>query len=832
MIPPLFKKFLRSRRAATAVAMAIMTVPLLIAASSAVDFARIASARTLLQASVDSAAVAGAGAYQTSQAFLTAQTAANDIYLATGEQLPNFVTAANPPVIGAYCNSVNTSIPCDKGSSSTGALSANCPNTWTKADEYCVVVTQTVTLKNSLFAWIIPTEALSVQGVATTAFPPDVVNGGNFPPSPGFGSAGDQSFIAAYGVPPNPDGTNNFGGIPSAAGCGSIPGVNLLPGSSPASSTTPCQFLFVADSFDNNAGASGSLTLSPQQPIAFLFINDTGAENFTRLDAAQYTTNLLVSTNSNMSNAAYDPDGFTTPSLVTTANPSVTTVKCNAGTANCPPPSTATTTTTPPTTNTASPPVTTSTSTTTTTTSACSKTSGSKCTQFTTTASSVTTTTQTATLYGTCPDHTLYGSLSTGFGAPQSDSLNVYSSAFEVLGYPPTQFTNHVLTPFVSNSETTEKFNNKSYFVESVCPNYPRANTAINAPVSTGYTNSAAGITSAMTGSSDTPPINIFSTWFPAVATNDVVFSDTTAAPAQDSNGANLTSGRGDVFPPGISGCTPATHTTDNGVTQSSTDPWWSWSPSNYNNCGNAASEPQSTATTSYNNCALLLQPLGGNVPTTTTSNGREAILPDYYNIISTTKIPTSASVLALDPVYDGISYTDPLSGLVVSNSFSAGTVPGNAGNAPIGSTQIPGTGIDNKGLYAGDFIVSEAPAANNTGVQDHNLPLETSFQCYNPQANGNTHGTVALGELTNQSFSDNNNDNNPTIATTIDRVANPQDGAIICNSPNPQTYALYWNDLGNYETDDLGYWNAVDTFTCSTPATTNRGGGPATLSG
>ena len=91
MILSLLTKFRRHRRAATAVALAIMALPMFICAGAAVDFSRILSARTLLQAAVDSAAVAGAGAYQTSQSYTTAQTVGTAAYNGTGLQLPSFI---------------------------------------------------------------------------------------------------------------------------------------------------------------------------------------------------------------------------------------------------------------------------------------------------------------------------------------------------------------------------------------------------------------------------------------------------------------------------------------------------------------------------------------------------------------------------------------------------------------------------------------------------------------------------------------------------------------------------------------------------------------------
>ncbi|MDE2390420.1 MAG: hypothetical protein KGL65_02310, partial [Rhodospirillales bacterium] len=140
-------------------------------------------------------------------------------------------------------------------------------------------------------------------------------------------------------------------------------------------------------------------------------------------------------------------------------------------------------------------------------------------------------------------------------------------------------------------------------------------------------------------------------------------------------------------------------------------------------------------------------------------------------------------------------------------------------------------------GPYSGDTVYYETPAARGGGVVDFDLPPDTSNTCYNPQDNGNAANTVALQNGT----TDKNGNSTPTTFTTtgdqnngspVDPVANPQLGAILCSAAKPHTYALYWNDLGTYGSDDLGYWNAIIAFTCSTPSSTAAGGGPITLSG
>ncbi|OYV39114.1 MAG: hypothetical protein B7Z81_03720, partial [Acidocella sp. 20-61-6] len=302
-----------------------------------------------------------------------------------------------------------------------------------------------------------------------------------------------------------------------------------------------------------------------------------------------------------------------------------------------------------------------------------------------------------------------------------------------------------------------------------------------------------------------------------------------------------------DVFPPEISACTPVTGSA-NGETPnaSSNNPWWGWSPSNSGNCesqtynyyNNSISTTSNVLeSSSNNNCALVIQDLGANVPV---NSKNQALLPDYYTAVEN----AAGQILALDPVYDGQSYRELLPGVTQAGSAGrrgsggsitiiAGTGTGAGQNGiPVGQDEIQDnysigyvpTGTSyatiSSGPYQGDYAVTEPPATAGGGVQDHNLPQQTSYQCYNPAANG----------FAAQSFAQTNNDTNP--ATPVDGVENPQFGAILCQTNPPHTYGLYWNDMGSAQSDDLGYWNAVEAFTCSTPAQTNTGGGPSTLSG
>ncbi|MDE8347415.1 MAG: pilus assembly protein TadG-related protein, partial [Acidocella sp.] len=155
MLASLIRSFCRDRKAATAVAMAIMTVPLLIGASAAVDFSRIASARTLLQASVDAAAIAGAGEWQMSESSSSAYTVTQNMYATTGAQLPSFV-GTTPAVIQLACTGTTgagaqTTNQCGGTQAFSTTPVTGCPTnaSGVATFEYCVVVTETATLKNS-----------------------------------------------------------------------------------------------------------------------------------------------------------------------------------------------------------------------------------------------------------------------------------------------------------------------------------------------------------------------------------------------------------------------------------------------------------------------------------------------------------------------------------------------------------------------------------------------------------------------------------------------------------------------------------------------------------
>jgi len=744
MLVSLIRKFLRERRAATAVAMAILTVPLLIAASAAVDFARIASARTLLQAAVDGAAVAGGGEWQMSESSTSAYNVSSNEFSNTGAQLPSFVEIS-PPTIKLACTGNATQ--CGSSAPYSTTLFTTCA----AGVEYCVTVSATAILKNSLFGWLIPTTLLSASSTDSVGFGTTGFSGRNISSGREFGSAGDISGIYAYAVPMDAaGGTPNYNEMPTANSyCANITGPlqHLASSTSPAG-VTACNFLFVADSL-GDTGNGGAISLKPNQPIAFSFVNETGANGYHSTESTHYTDNILVSTTSSSGGFTYYPDGYLTPPTPP--------VICGRHQRDCTPspgsPGTA--------------------------------------------------------LYGQCPNHTLYGSIDYNNGTPVTDSLNQYSSAYEVAGEPPTYETNHVLVPFVTTQVVTQNVGGTTYYVKAVCPNYPRSGTSINAPVSTNYSNTV--------GNQFAAGMNTFSTWFPTGLANQVAFTD--YFPNNAACGIDDCSPTTDIFPPAIGGCSPARSINDNGVTPSSADPWWNWSPSNISPSYCAQEQAPK-----YSDCALLIQPLGTNPPTDT--NGG-ALVPDYYNTIE----DGSGNIIALDPVYDGTTYTDLLTGVQINNTDAAGYTPTyttpssslitNATTIHGDSTATPYANTQ----YVGDYLVVQIPSTNGVPTSDHNPPLYTSHKCYDSSV-----AVVDKGYRPAGSSVDALGYN--ADGTAIDPVANPQLGAVVCNKNPPASYALYWNDLGTYQADDLGYWNAVTTFTCSAPATTNTGGGASLLSG
>ncbi len=857
------RHFRKDRRAATAVAMAIMFVPLVIAASAAVDISRAVSARAQMQAATDAAAIAGAGAWQTSESSSVAYNTTTVAYTGTAAHLTNFVSGGTPTV-ELTCTGSTTQC----GSSQPYATSTstyNCPT----GSEYCVVITAGGTLQNSLFKWLIPTTLLNVRSVAAASFPAQTVTGKNIPPSPGFGSAGDVSGIYAYAVPMNADGTPNYAQTPTpnsaCSNYGTIGPLALLSSSSITSSA--CNYLFIALSTSSGtAGTGGSITLQQNQPIAFKFVNYTGANGYHSGNYYQTNTQLYVSTNSS-SIGNYEQNGeqapvYTTNTYKCTSSTQISSCSTDGNPNNSYTSSTGTTGTT----------------------SSCTYTAGQwvyswyygwyyQQPYYSCTTTVVSYSTQELT--GQCPDSTLYGSLdplgsinsSTGVNSaevPSVDSLNSFSSAYEVIGYPPTYEANHALVPFVATSlTTTQNIAGQNYYVSAICPNYATSGTDVAG--NTYNSTISAQISAAYSRATGWNNLNIFSTAFPGQNYGDSSSTNLAAAgtvnPAVDNTNRYytgsiaMTSDAGDIYPPTITACTPATNTSDGGVT-TSPEPWWNWHNDNTGNCANESTANRGRYVNTpgqpqYNNCALVIQPLGTTVPT---NANNQALLPDYYLVVTN----PAGAVVGLDPVWDGQTFADVMPGVIVDKlngndsliSVAAGTTTvKDADLAPTynynsttktytistygftpstTSSYVVPTGTP---IYGGDTVTIERPVKSGAGNYDFDLPPNTSHTCYNPQANGNAANTVAIqnGTSTPTSFAATGDQNN---GSAIDPIANPQLGAILCMSDPPETYALYWNDLGTYESDDVGYWNAIIAFTCSVPSSTTAGGGPVTLSG
>ncbi len=883
-------KFFRERRASILVAFALMAVPLFISAEAAVDLSRAVTARTLLQAAVDTAATAGASAWHISESPAYASSVASATFSGSASNLGVFGSYNNPTPELA-CNGV-TSV-CNVSNASTSYVTTpstyNCPNA--SAAQYCVVVTATVTTRNWLFNHLAPNSLVTVTGYGQEALTTPI-NGSNVPPSPGFGSAGDVSGIYAYAVPMSSTAANavpEFGQVPqpnSACSGYSSTGPLALEGLSSGSATN-CNYLFVALSTSSGtANAGGSLTLQQNQPIAFSFTNYTGANGYNSGNYVSTATNLDVSVDGGTS--TYNAGGYSVPAY------SVTTYTTNTNTYTCEHNGSPTTNTTYYN-NTGTQPLSckpanivntgnnTNTSssgtngTVTNCTSQFTKSPNTYCKVYTTAVTTSNTQNFPATpLSGSCPDHTLYGSLdplsvngTTGAnndGIPVADSLNVYSSAFEVMGEPPTYETNHALIPFVSPITTNTMVNGHSYAVNAICPNYDTTSTQISAPISGAY-----ATTTGWTG------LNIFSTAFPGQSYNDSAVN-----PPEDTSGLyttnktiSMTSLSNDYYPPGIAACTPAYSGYDGGVTPTADDPWWNWNGSNSGKCANESTTYQGSSALTrasafhaditlpdaaqsyqpiYNDCALIIQDLGtagtvnGNKPTVPLDANNHALLPDYYLVLKN----SSGTVIALDPVYNHANWYDKLAGVITSQLTSIDSkITVNATTHYVTDTDTAATyntsGSINtygftptstnsyviaSGTYAGDTVVVEQPATSGAPSPEFDPPPDTSHQCYDPENNGNTSAvngvTIQAGQGATVAYTANGGAN-PVSANPVDPIANPQLGAILCDSANPETYALYWNDLGTYETDDVGYWNAITAFTCSVPGS-SRAGGLATL--
>jgi hypothetical protein len=160
----LFRKFINEHGAATAVVMALMLVPMVLAAGAAVDFARLSASRAQLQGAVDGAAISGVGAYANDQSGTNAINVATSAFNASFAGMANAIAlnTSTSPGVTAGCTSTTTSL-CGTGytTMSTSACTAG---------TYCVTVSATATQKNALFYRLF-SEKISVTGTAQYTVP-------------------------------------------------------------------------------------------------------------------------------------------------------------------------------------------------------------------------------------------------------------------------------------------------------------------------------------------------------------------------------------------------------------------------------------------------------------------------------------------------------------------------------------------------------------------------------------------------------------------------------------------------------------------------------------
>ena len=158
------RKFISERRAASAVLLALMIVPLVLAAGAAVDFARLSASRAQLQAAVDSAAIAGVGAYANDQSGTNAINVAKSAFNASFAGMTNAISlnTSTSPSATAGCTSTTASL-CGSGYTTMSPSACS-------AGTYCVTVTATATQKNALF-YALFSENMSVTGTAQYTAP-------------------------------------------------------------------------------------------------------------------------------------------------------------------------------------------------------------------------------------------------------------------------------------------------------------------------------------------------------------------------------------------------------------------------------------------------------------------------------------------------------------------------------------------------------------------------------------------------------------------------------------------------------------------------------------
>lgn len=805
-------RFTQDRRAVTAMVMAILAVPMMIAGVTAIDISRVDTVRAALQQAADSAALAGTGAWQTSKDADKAQSAAQAAFDGSASLLPNIVTVSTP-TITYTCTGSTSKCDYDGASSPSYATSYStysCPTPGSNG-EYCVIVTATVTMNDLFGKYLAATDALTVTAGSAATIGQSTVSSSDFTDT-SVGTGSDLSGIYAYAITSESDGstsTSDYTTAPtanSACESGTDNPLGDLPSGdySSSSSSTTCNYLEIGSSV-SGVTYSGSFTLNANDLVGFSFVNFTGGSfgsNVGDLDDVTYPSSYTGSiTKSSSASTDLTVANCVSKSVCTHYTSYLYVEKSSAVSYAAY--------------------------------GACSNNSSGAITILSSGGSCGSGTTA---VYGYCPAHNLYGSIEAyNIGStdivPTEDSIHTYYTAWQPFGYPTTHGSNAAITPFLGppvyfNKGTVQSSSSSATsIVFPICPQWPAlgSNIGVSKSVTPStsdsgsmdlYVSSALGVT--IPSTAETVPV--YATYYP-----DQSYSDGTSA---------------DIYPPAVSGCTPVTATyTQGGVSvlasASTSAPWWGWGPNNataddpdsfwasykvngsatdIQNCDNVSVSstgtlsttvyPSSAASTSapfssaYNNCAFAMQYLGADVTT----------MPTYWLYTADAGAFSSGSTGNPDSIIDLTAET---------------------GSLPTSYTPTV------KSLGSGEYTVTEMPSEDETD----SLPADTSHHCYNPQANGTSVNYITIasldgegsnGQVSVTAGSTNNND------TPVDPVENPQDGIVYCDWTTPPSYGLYWNDMGSWSNpprynDDLGYDNAVTDFTCPIPGS-GSDGGPSSL--
>lgn len=232
--------WLRSdRRGVVAVMFGLMLVPILLSVGAAIDVARTATCRRLLQDAVDNAALAGGAAY-------TGPDQANN---AAGVARTNFASASFPTALVVGTPSVTT----EQGTTNFGGTAYN------------VTVTVSASLGTTFMSLAVPSLSLAATATASNPLLQPKVSLGSF-----AASAQDWNAVYLYAVPTS-NGVPDYATIPPASSLYEI-GSNCNRSSAAWSSGSRC---------NGQAGASVPAgqtmpVVAATQPLAFALENMTG----------------------------------------------------------------------------------------------------------------------------------------------------------------------------------------------------------------------------------------------------------------------------------------------------------------------------------------------------------------------------------------------------------------------------------------------------------------------------------------------------------------------------------------------------------------------------